>query len=82
MKRLWVVVLAVALVLVCQQAFAGPRGLTKISDSVYDFVNTWEQQPMIILGLTLDGAILSAADALSVARDISYRIKTLIEGFL
>lgn len=50
--------------------------------SVNQFVNLWEPQPKAILGISLDGYYVnSASHALSIALEVSRRIKNLVDNW-
>jgi hypothetical protein len=52
----------------------------KISPSAIEFIGTWENQPKVVLIYGLDSSsISSAAHALSLSIDISFRIKSIID---
>ncbi len=51
-----------------------------IFESVKNFVQGWEEPPRIILGYQLDGAVESAAHALSLALEISRKIKSIMDS--
>jgi hypothetical protein len=51
-----------------------------IGDQVYSSVSSWEQKPRAVVELKLEGNVItSAAQALSIAKEISWRIKTYID---
>lgn len=51
-----------------------------IEPTVYEFVRSWDVQPKVVLGYELQGhAVTSAAHALSIAAEISRKIKSLTD---